>query len=192
MSDVILNASDEVVVRCVEEWLEKAVIGLNLCPFAKQVQRKGLIRYVVSTATDDEALMVDLQKGLATLKEVSPLVVDTLLLIVPHMLADFDAFVDFLPICDLLITSERLDGVVQIAHFHPKYQFEGEAVDAVSNYTNRAPYPIFHLLREDSIERAVDSYPDASVIYERNIKTLEKLGVSGWAGLFNAPQKPIA
>jgi len=164
-------------------WLEQAVIGLNLCPFAKAVHTKGQIRWVESTATDVEALMADLVDELQRLAAADPEAVDTTLLVHPQVLGDFLDYNDFLDLADAALEELGLDGVLQIASFHPRYQFEGTEPDAVENLSNRSPHPTLHLLREDSVERAVAAFPEAEAIYERNIDTLRALGPDGWAKL---------
>ncbi|MEO7252730.1 MAG: DUF1415 domain-containing protein [Casimicrobium sp.] len=164
-------------------WLERAVIGLNLCPFAKAVHVKGQIRYVVSEATTPEALAEELERELEFLAEASAELIDTTLLIHPHVLTDFLDFNDFLEVADGIVDELELDGILQVASFHPQFQFEGTEPDDITNYTNRAPYPTLHLLREDSVERAVAAFPDELAIAEANIGTLEKLGHEGWKAL---------
>lgn len=178
------DSSDLEILEATTDWLERAVIGLNLCPFARSVHVKKQIRYVVSPHTETEALLTQLIDEMNLLAETDAAVVDTTLLICPHTLSDFGAFNDFLILADMTLASLRLRGTLQIASFHPQYRFEGMAPDAIENYTNRAPYPILHLLREASISRAVASIPDAADIYERNEATLRKLGSDGWASLW--------
>ncbi|MBD8635492.1 DUF1415 domain-containing protein [Stenotrophomonas sp. CFBP 13725] len=161
-------------------WLERIVIGLNLCPFAKAVYVKEQVRYVLSDATTPEALVEQLAEELVLLRGASPEQIDTTLIIHPDVLTDFLDYNDFLDNADAAIEALDLQGILQVASFHPQYQFEGVAADDASNYTNRAPYPILHLLREDSVERAVDAFPDPDVIVERNIQTLDRIGVQGW------------
>jgi len=161
-------------------WLERIVIGLNLCPFAKAVYVKEQIRYVLSDATTPEALVEQLAEELVLLRDASPEQIDTTLIIHPDVLTDFLDYNDFLDNADAAIEALDLQGVLQVASFHPQYQFEGVAADDASNYTNRAPYPILHLLREDSVARAVDAFPDPDVIVERNIQTLDRIGAQGW------------
>ena len=173
-------AEHDRVVADVRHWLTRAVIGLNLCPFAKSVHVKGQVRYVVSQAARDEDVLDDLERELKLLAEADPEQVDTTLLIAPHALADFLAYNDFLYFADRLLGSLRLEGTLQIASFPPQYQFDGTAPDDIENYTNRAPYPILHLLREDSIARAAEAFPEAEDIYERNMETLRALGHAGW------------
>jgi hypothetical protein len=170
----------DTVIAATRHWLTEAVIGLNLCPFAKAVHVKGQIRYAVSGAVDLHAVLTDLEAELQTLIAADPQAVDTTLLILPRALGDFADFNDCLFFADRLIKQLRLEGIVQIASFHPAYQFEGSEPDDIENYTNRAPYPILHLLREDSIERAVQAVPDAEDIYERNQATLRRIGLAGW------------
>jgi hypothetical protein len=167
-------------------WFEKAVIGLNLCPFAKAVHTKGQIRWVLCDATKPEALLATLVQELQVLASASPEAIDTTVLVHPNVMQDFLDFNDFLDVADGTLEELQLDGVLQIASFHPQFQFEGTERDDMGNCSNRAPYPTLHLLREDSIERAVAAFPDAAEIFERNIETLEKLGPDGWRKLFEA------
>ena len=182
-TDSALAARDSQVVADTVNWLEKAVIGLNLCPFAKGVHVKGQIHYVVSHATDARELAEDLHRELEALAEISAEKRDTTLLILPHALQDFLDFNDFLEVADAMVEELDLGGILQVASFHPQFQFEGTDVDDVSNCTNRAPYPTLHLLREDSIDKAVEAFPEAEEIFERNIEVLEKLGKPGWDAL---------
>jgi hypothetical protein len=177
------SAADTVVVADMRRWLERAVIGLNLCPFAKAVHTKGQIHYAVSQATDAEALRQDLVDELNSLLAQDPSARDTTLLIAPRVLADFLDYNDFLGVADKLLRKMKLQGVLQIASFHPDFQFGGTAADDITNYTNRAPYPCLHLLREASIDRAVAAFPEAETIFERNMQTLEELGLPGWQAL---------
>ena len=164
-------------------WLERAVIGLNLCPFAKSVHVKGQVHYVVSRAQTAPALLQDLMDELKALQASDPAERDTTLLIAPDCLADFLDFNDFLAEADQALVDLELDGVLQIANLHPDYQFAGTRSDDITNFTNRSPYPTLHLLREDSIDRAVDAFPDAESIFERNMETMERIGAEGWAAL---------
>jgi uncharacterized protein len=166
--------------RC---WLERAVIGLNLCPFAKAVYVKEQVRFVLSEATDAEALLHDLHDELLALQAADPQQTDTTLIVHPHVLGDFLDYNDFLDLADALVAELGLEGEIQVASFHPDYLFAGTAPDDVSNFTNRAPYPTLHLLREASVERAVAAFPDPDAIVERNIATLDALGVEGWRKL---------
>ena len=177
------------VVAAMRQWIEKAVIGLNLCPFAKAVYVKNQVRYVVSRAPHLDGLLEDLDRELDFLAAADPEAVDTTLLIHPTLLADFLDFNDFLQLAEAAVDEHGLGGVIQIASFHPAFQFKGTEHDDIGNYTNRAPFPTLHLLREASIERAVAAFPKAETIYERNIKTLEKLGRAGWDALWQKPEK---
>lgn len=172
--------SADTVVAATRHWLERAVIGLNLCPFAKSVYVKEQVRYVVSTATQAPDVMDDLERELRLLEESEPAQLDTTLLILPDAVADFLDFNDLLYFAERLLASLGLEGTLQIASFHPQYQFADTDPDDIENYTNRAPYPILHLLREDSIARAVAAFPDAADIYERNQATMRRLGHEGW------------
>ena len=173
----------DAVIAQTQTWLERAVIGLNLCPFAKAVHVKGQIRYVVSDAATPEALADDLQRELEFLAEANAEAVDTTLLIHPNVMQDFLDFNDFLDVADGMVDELELDGILQVASFHPQFQFENTEPDDITNYTNRSPYPTLHLLREDSVERAVAAFPQELEIASTNIATLEKLGHGGWKAL---------
>jgi hypothetical protein len=164
-------------------WLERAVIGLNLCPFAKAVYVKNQVRFVLSDATTPEALLEQLAEELLLLRDTPAEQIDTTLIVHPDVLTDFLDYNDFLDNADAAVEALDLQGILQVASFHPDYQFDGTAPDDVSNYTNRTPFPTLHLLREDSVERAVEAFPDPDVIVERNIATLDKLGVDGFKRL---------
>jgi len=182
------NVGDvEEIIAATKRWLEKAVIGLDLCPFARAVHVKGQIRYAVSSAATPEALLADLVGELQALAAAAPDAVETTLLIHPGVLADFLGYNDFLGVADAAVAELGLEGVLQIASFHPRYQFAGSAPDDVENYTNRSPYPMLHLLREASVERAVAAFPDTARIYEKNIATLRRLGPAGWRRLGVGP-----
>ena len=170
----------DAIVAATRHWLVRAVIGLNLCPFAKNVHTKGQIRYVVSEASDVEGMLDALETELRALTDADPDRIDTTLLILPHAFADFLEFNDALFFAERLLTQMRLEGELQIASFHPRYQFADTQPEDIENYTNRAPYPILHLLREASVERATQAFPDAADIYERNQETLRRLGHEGW------------
>jgi uncharacterized protein len=174
MTDYILDT---------KTWLERAVIGLNLCPFAKAVHVKGQIRYVVSEANTVEALVENLLLELNHLADANADEVDTTLIIHPHVLNDFLDYNDFLEVADGAVEELGLTGEIQVASFHPQYQFADTELDDITNYTNRAPYPTLHLLREASVERAVSAFPEAAEIFEKNMATLEKLGHAGWQTL---------
>jgi hypothetical protein len=175
--------NNETIIANTQAWLEKAVIGLNLCPFAKAVHVKKQIRYVVSNATTEEALLAELLTELRHLQDTDPEVLDTTLLIHPLVLTDFLDFNDFLDTVDVATAQPEFDYAFQVASLHPQYQFAGTQPDDIENYTNRAPYPTLHLLREDSVDRAVDAFPDADKIADVNVETLNKLGHEGWAKL---------
>jgi len=168
------------VIAETRTWLEQIVIGLNLCPFAKAVYVKNQVRFVLSDATTPEALVEQLAEELVLLRDTPAEQIDTTLIVHPDVLTDFLDYNDFLDNADAAIEALDLQGILQVASFHPQYQFAGVAPDDVSNYTNRAPYTTLHLLREDSVARAVDVYPDPDVIVERNIQTLDRIGVEGW------------
>jgi hypothetical protein len=171
------------VVAATRTWMERAVIGLQLCPFARAVYVNEQVRYVVSDAPTTAALRAALERELHTLKQTDASVLDTTLLIHPQVLTDFLDYNDFLEVAEATVEALGLSGVVQIASFHPAYQFVGTTSDDVTNFTNRSPYPMLHLLREDSVSRAVAAFPDASTIYQRNLETMRRLGAHGWAAL---------
>lgn len=181
--DELMNEDD--VIAATREWLEKAVIGLNLCPFAKAVYVKNQVRIVVSTARHLDGLLEDLDREMNTLATADPETIDTTLLIHPTLLPDFLDFNDFMQLAEAAVVDHGLEGVIQIASFHPAFQFEGTEPDDIGNYTNRAPYPTLHLLREASIARAVAAFPEAETVYARNIETLEALGLARWQALWN-------
>jgi hypothetical protein len=164
-------------------WVERVVIGLNLCPFAKAPQVKGQVRYVSSRAVDAAELLTDLVAELHRLAEAPAELIETTLLVHPHALNDFDDYNDFLDVADAALAELELEGVLQVASFHPEYRFADSEPDDLANATNRSPYPTLHLLREDSIDRAVAAFPEAEAIFEANIETMEELGAEGLARL---------
>lgn len=178
-----MPASNESVCSDTRRWLERAVIGLNLCPFAKSVHVKGQVHYAVSEARSAKALLNDLKLELQALVALDAGERDTTLLIAPHCLADFLDYNDFLGRADKVLERMGLEGVFQIASLHPAYQFAGTQTDDITNFTNRSPWPTLHLLREESIDRAVAAFPHAEAIFETNMQTMRRLGPSGWAAL---------
>lgn len=181
--------TEAAIIASVQRWLEQAVIGLNLCPFAKAVHVKKQIRYVVSAAQDTEQLLADLKSELHTLHISDAQKIDTTLLIHPDVLNDFLDYNDFLAQAESAIAELKLEQEIQIASFHPHYQFADTDADDIENYTNRSPYPILHLLREASIDRAVAAFPEADSIFEQNIDTMRALGQQGWNALALTPNK---
>lgn len=183
MTDKALPQSpaDEQVLADMRRWIEEAVIGLNLCPFAKSVYVKNQVRIVVSHARHLDAFLDDLDSELEFLRDTPAEQVDTTLLVHPTLFPDFFVFNDFLNVVDEVVDEHELEGVIQVAHFHPDFVFEGEDAEDVTNFTNRAPYATLHLLREESVERAVASGDSAEEIVERNLRTLRELGREGWA-----------
>jgi len=175
--------TDEEVLAKTKHWLEAAVIGLNLCPFAKAVYVKHQVRLVVSKARHADDLLEEVDRELDLLVATPASEIDTTLLIHPTLFEDFLDFNDFLEIAEGVVDEHGLEGVVQLASFHPQFQFDGTEPDDIGNYTNRAPFAIVHLLREESVERAVEAFPEADAIFEANIATLEKLGHQGWTSL---------
>jgi len=178
-----MNESPDNAIAATQRWLERAVIGLNLCPFAKAVYVRQQVRFVLSAATTTEGLLEELGNELVRLRDTSADEIDTTLLIHPQVLGEFLDYNDFLDSADDLVEALALDGVIQIASFHPQYQFAGTEPADIENCTNRSPYPMLHLLREDSVARAVAAFPDPEAIVERNLETLRKLGPDGWQKL---------
>ena len=171
------------VLSAVRHWIEQAVIGLNLCPFAKAVYVKNQVRLVVSQAPHIDGFLEELDRELDLLAASDPQEIDTTLLIHPTLFADFLEFNDLTVIAEQAIVEHGLEGILQIASFHPRFQFAGTESEDIGNYTNRAPYPTLHLLREASIARAVDAVPEPETIYQRNIETIRELGLAGWMAL---------
>jgi hypothetical protein len=175
--------ADAVIART-RDWLERAVIGLNLCPFARAVHVRGQVRFAVTAATTADALLDELAQELTLLDQSDPAAIATTLLVHPQALEEFLDFNDFLDAAETAVESLGLDGVLQVASFHPRYQFADSGPDDIENYSNRAPYPILHLLREEDIDRAVQAFPDPESIFGENLKTLRGLGHAGWRALF--------
>lgn len=170
----------DTVIQDTRHWLEQAVIGLNLCPFAKSTYVKDLLHIEVSPAqTEDQALQA-VHDGLVALAEMSIKERETTLLVFPAMFDDFLYFNDFVGAAEDILADLDLEGVLQVATFHPRYQFDGTEPEDITNATNWAPYPILHLLREESIDRAVETYPDVDAIPERNMALLQEMGEAGW------------
>jgi hypothetical protein len=181
--DKSLTTAPEKIIAQTKEWLEKAVIGLNLCPFAKAVHVKNQIRYVVTETTSPEQLISTLKTELQSLMAADPKVVDTTLIIHPKCLTDFYEYNEFLAQADTAVAEMKFHGILQIASFHPNYHFAGCEPDAIENYTNRSPYPMLHILREASVTWAVESMPEAVLIPTKNVETMKKLGHEGWKKL---------
>lgn len=177
------SPTSEEVIAATQLWLERAVIGLNLCPFAREVHVKKQIRYVVSGATHPEELLEELMDEMEVLAEATSEKLDTTLLIHPHVLTDFLDYNDFLGVVEEALEDMELDGILQVASMHPQYQFADTQPDDIENYTSRAPYPTLQLLREASIVKAVAAYPEAEQVFDNNIATLRRLGREGWEAL---------
>lgn len=150
--------NDEEIILAVRQWVETFVVGMNLCPFAKRELVKNRVRFVTTAATTAEQLLQVLQTELELLSADPS--VETTLLIHPAVLQDFYDFNDFLGFADSLLVDMELEGIYQVASFHPDYQFGGTRPGDAENYTNRAPYPVLHLLREESLERVIADYSD--------------------------------
>lgn len=183
MTTVQVPEAEQIAIEDTQRWLMHAVVGLNLCPFAKAVVTKNLVRYRVCLSSEPNDVLAMLRDELHHLASADEVLLDTTLLIAPFLLPDFFEFNAFLSDCDDVLVDLGLEGVLQIADFHPHYTFAGEDPQGMSHFTNRTPYPTLHLLRESSIDKAVAAYPDASLIYERNMALLEKMGREGWEAL---------
>ncbi len=179
------------MVALTRQWLVKAVIGLDLCPFARAVHAGNRIRYVVSAARTPEALLEELAVELRFLEGADPRECETTLIIHPYVLEDFLEYNDFLDLADDLVEALEFDGVLQVASFHPGYQFAETEPDDIENFTNRSPYPTLHVLREASVDRALEAFPEPSEIFERNMRTLRHLGRAGWNLLWQDAPAPV-
>lgn len=168
------SENDEQVILAVRNWVETLVVGMNLCPFAKRELVKNRVRFVVTAATTEEQLLQVLRAELELLNTDSA--IETTLLIHPDVLQNFYDFNDFLHDADSLLVEMEEEGIYQIASFHPDYQFGGTSPSDAENYTNRSPYPVLHLLREDSLERVIADYPNVDDIPQRNIELMNELG----------------
>ena len=175
--------TERIAIEDTQWWLSRAVVGLNLCPFAKAVMAKGQVRYVVTELSEPEQVLILLQTEMQALVDANPETLDTTLLIAPYLLPHFMDFNEFLFDCEAVLRGLDLEGVLQLADFHPGYQFAGTQPDDVENLTNQSPYPTLHLLREDSVSRAVQAFPDAALIYDRNTALLREMGTAGWQAL---------
>lgn len=175
------------VIAATRNWLERAVIGLQLCPFAAVPHLNDRVRYCVSEQRSGVGLLEELGRELRTLQDADPLKCETTLLIHPHVLTDFLEYNDFLDACDAAVADLGFEGDLQVASFHPRYQFAGTDAQDIENYSNRSPYPMLHLLREASVARAVANFPHIDRIGVMNKETLRRLGHAGWRQLFSAP-----
>ena len=178
-----MSLTPEFALAHTRAWVDRAVIGLNLCPFAKAVQVKGQVRYEFSDATDEQSLLDTLCSEMHYLAERDPEKTDTTLIVHPFVLGDFEDFNDFLDAADAVVEQLGYAGILQVATFHPQYQFADTDPDDPTNATNRAPYPTLHLLREESVDRAAAAFPDAESIFEVNMQTMATLGAEGVARL---------
>ena len=180
----------ESAVDDTRRWLERAVVGLNLCPFAKAVVVKQQVHFAATDAEDAAGILAAFAQELEALAQSDPGERDTTLLVVPRGMEDFLAFLDLVARAERLVRKRGLEGVLQVAHFHPDFVFADSDEDEITNYTNRSPHPVLHLLSEESIDRAVAAFPDAAAIYEANMQRLQELGHAGWEALGVGPTKP--
>lgn len=174
----------QAVVQRTLDWLDRIVIGLNLCPFAASVRREGSVRLAVCESSDEATLAKDLLAELDLLQQTGEAEISTTLLVFPRAFHRFDSYWQFYELAENLLLEAGLEGVIQLASFHPDYCFEGEPAQDVSHFTNRSPYPMLHLIREQQLERVLAQYPDPEAIPDRNIATLRRLGESQLRALF--------
>jgi hypothetical protein len=172
------------IIAMTRRWLERSVIGLNLCPFAAGPYRDDRVHFCVSEQRTASGLLEEFRSESVSLQAADPLQRETTLLIHPWVLNDFLEYNDFLEVCEAAVADLGLEGELQVASFHPRYQFADTQPDDIENFTNRSPYPMLHLLREVSVERAIAATGDTEEIYRRNIRTLRALGHSGWQRLW--------
>ena len=171
-----MKKSHSQIIETTQLWIERFVIGLNLCPFARHPFRNGKVRYLVFDGDNAEKLTENLVMEINRLMETTPSVLETTLIILPDMLDDFDAYLDYLEVAEFVLAELDLESAVQVASFHPDYQFDGTTPADAENFTNRSPFPMLHLLREDSIDRAIEAYPEVGDIPAQNIETMNNLG----------------
>lgn len=171
---MVARASPEDVLAETREWIERVVVGLDLCPFAAEPLRAGRVRFRMSEAEEPEQLASDLVEELGWLDRESRAAVETSLLVHPWALLEFDAFNQFLAVGDLLLDKLELVGRIQIVGFHPAFRFAGERPEDPANATNRSPHPMLHLLREESVAEAVGAHPDPQGIPRRNAEKLRR------------------
>lgn len=176
-------ANSDAALADTRRWLERAVIGLNLCPFAKAVLVRQQVHFAATQAEDVAGILEDFGRELAELVALEPTQRDTTLLVIPAGMEDFLVFHDLTARAERLVRKQGLQGTIQVASFHPRFVFAGAQEGDITNYTNRAPYPTLHLLREASIDRAVAAFPDPAAIYDANMETLRRLGRDGWDAL---------
>ncbi len=179
------QALDE--TRC---WVERVVVGLNLCPFAASPMKGGRIRYVACPASDPDGIYRALLQEMETLIGLPEPEAETSLFVVPEGLNDFDAYLDLFETAEAAVSEAGLEGILQLASFHPDYCFEGAGTDDPANYTNRSPHPMFHLIREEPLARALAQYPDPEGIPQRNVERLRALGLSAMQARLAACRQP--
>ncbi len=175
--------SDDDISAICQQWLERAVIGLNLCPFARRPYQLHRLRFSISRARHTDAFLDLLENELHLLLQTPATEIETTLVIEPKLFADFEVFLDVVALAEQVLEDIDATGTIQIAPFHPNFQFADEPPEDITNYTNRSPYPILHLIRESSIDQAVAAFPDAGSIFERNKTLLRTMGTEGWSSL---------
>lgn len=172
------------VIKTVQNWVEEFIIGYNICPFAKKVFVTLRIKYILNTSTNDEQILQAFLKELQWLSTTDSKEIDTTLFILTNAFLDFEHYLNFIHIIEVMIEQLDYEGVFQVATFHPNYQFEGTQPTDAENFTNRAPFPIIHILREESVEKAIENYPNPEAIPERNIDLMNKMGAEKLNAIF--------
>lgn len=170
-----MSESSELIIRQTQNWIHSLIIKFNICPFAKREMTKGTVRFQVSFTAKEEAALTEIMSEIEALDQQRE--VETTLMIFPRLFTDFFHYLDFVDLAEQLLVESGYEGIYQIASFHPDYCFADVDFNDVSNYTNRSPYPMLHLLREESVEKAIDYYGDTSTIPEKNIATMQQLGL---------------
>ena len=171
--------TEKEIIQTVKNWIANFIIQYNLCPFAKKPFVQNKISYIVYEGEDLEELATILQQTFTDLQTISRSSLETTIIILPNLLQNFNDYLAFLEVANRLIFALRLEGIIQIASFHPNYQFAGTNKEDVTNYTNRSPFPLIHLLREDSVTEAVTHYEDIEEIPERNMELMRQLRKDG-------------
>ena len=178
------NNDDQRIIAQTKKWLETVIIAHNYCPFAKREFDKGSVRYHIIHETEFNSLLQSVIQECIYLDQNPD--TETTLIILPSNLNDFNSFLDCLVLAEDLLLSQGYEGVYQIASFHPDYYFQGSELDDPANYTNRSPYPMFHLIREASVEMAIKNHPDADAIPERNVEYAREQGLETMKSLLQA------
>ncbi|MEL0636361.1 DUF1415 domain-containing protein [Marinomonas sp. TI.3.20] len=169
-----MHLSDELVTTQTIKWVNDFIVGLNICPFAKREMERESVRFVVVRSKKSQVALEELMSEVHWLDEHPE--TETTIIVFPTLFSDFYRYLDFVDLAENIMFEQECEGVYQLATFHPNYCFSGAEPEDVSNYTNRSPYPMLHLLREASVEKAIEFYGDTDAIPERNIDVMEEMG----------------